>query len=144
MSCELRQNQLHRSGQVGAATVTSCFYSACFSRGTTCFLARHCGSSSARPWTRPKPWFQPQWLPDKKHFIAAILLGVKLWMCPGVMWYSFGGNTEWHWKQLHNKSLFCFVFYFRSGPLLKRLFNIDLMRTYWTALGVRITFLSFL
>lgn len=32
-----------------------------------------------------KPRFQPERLLDKNQFIAAILLGVKLWMCPRVM-----------------------------------------------------------
>lgn len=93
------------------------FYSACFSPGAKCFLPRQCGSSSAWPWTRQRPCFQPQWLPDKNQFIAAILLRGKLWMRPRVMWYSFGGDTV----ENNSKSLFCFAaVYFRSGPSLRR------------------------
>lgn len=79
------------------------------------FLPRQCGSSSAWPWTRQKPRFQPEWLLDKNQFITAILLRVKLWMCPRVMWYSFGGNTECCFKTTpQHAPKVCFVLFFIS------------------------------
>lgn len=124
MSCEMRQNRLHRSGQVGAACRRFLLLQCLFFASKKVFLPRQCGSSSAWPWTRQKPCFQPERLLDKNQFIAAILLRVKLWMCPRVTWYSFGGNTECCFKTTPSttcsKSLFCFVYHFRSGPLLRR------------------------